>query len=99
MREGEWYFLLPPESKILLLFLKEREILVLAKPNEGHFIYTACLRLVSRMHAVIRSHYRRKRVLWHRGLPTRNRERSSCRLTVKKGKKSKTLWEMRASLT
>lgn len=39
MREGEWYFLLPPDDNILLLFLKGREILVLAKPNEGHFVY------------------------------------------------------------
>lgn len=61
---------------------------------------TAYLSLVSGVHAVIRSHYHRKRVLWHRGLPVGNRERSSCRLTVKKSKKnSKTLWETRASLT
>lgn len=36
---GEWYFLLPPDNKILLLFLRGREIRVLAKPNEGHSVY------------------------------------------------------------
>lgn len=36
---GEWYFFLPPDNKILLLFLRGREIRVLAKPNEGHSVY------------------------------------------------------------
>lgn len=66
---GRRKLFLVPTSKITFYnSLKREKFLSLQSTMKG-ILYT---KLVSWMHVIIKNHYHHKRVLWHRGLPTRS---------------------------